>query len=221
MSSVLGSLPLALATDKVNELTTEVDVVPASIKDELMLRKISRDLFVTTKDQKVNSEMRTSIPDWDVLRNKIKKAIDDKLKLRLIRNVQQEQMNITHNNAKRVIVNYSEIGRSYKEDGSSNNCAKVFKVTKHSFLKDKGYELRMEKSIMSEHQLSYIEELDKAKLAKGCIARIIVNRKVEMVITIYFSTLTFVFKKTNNIFLFVFYRERTFPIVLQISTKSQ
>ena len=102
-------------------------------------------------------------------------------------------MTITHNNAKRVIVNYSEIGRSNKEDESSNNCAKVYKVTKHSFVKDKGYELRMEKSIMSEHQLSYIEELDKAKLAKGCIARMIVNRKVEMVITIYFSKVTFVF----------------------------
>ena len=199
----MGSLPLALATDKVNELTTEVDVVTASINDELMLRKISRDLFVATKDQKVNVEMRTSIPDWDVLRNKIKKAIDDKLKLRLIRNAQQEQMTITHNNAKRVIINYSEIGRSYKADGSSNNCAKVFKVTKHSFLKDKGYELRMEKSIMSEHQLSYIEELDKAKLAKGCIARMIVKRKVEMVITIYFSKLTFLFTKLT-IFCYLF-----------------
>ena len=134
-SSVMGSLPLALATDKVNELATEVDVVTASINDELVLRKISRDLFVATKDQKVNVEMRTSIPDWDVLRNKIKKAIDDKLKLRLIRNAQQEQMTITHNNAKRIIVNYSEIGRSYKEDGSSNNCAKVYKVTNHSFLR--------------------------------------------------------------------------------------
>ena len=112
-----------------------------------------------------------------------------------MRNAQQEQMTITHNNAKRVIVNYSEIGRPYKEDGSSNNCSKVFKVTKHYFLKDKGYELRMEKSIISEHQLSYIEELDKANLAKGCIARMIVKRKEEMVITIYFSKLTFVLKK--------------------------
>ena len=149
--------------------------------------------------------MRTSIPDWDVLRNKIKRTIDDKLKLRSIRNAQQEQMTITHNNAKRVIVNYSEIGRSYKEDGSSNNCAKVFKVTKHSFLKDKGYELRMKKSNMSEHQLSYIEELDKtkAKLVKGCIARMVVKRKVEMVNNIYSSTLTFLFTKLT-IFCYLF-----------------
>ena len=51
-------------------------------------------------------------------------------------------------------------------------------------LKDRGYELRIEKSIMSEHNLSYIEELDqtKAKLAKGCIARMVVKQKVEMVI---------------------------------------
>ena len=95
----MGSLPLALATDKVNELTTEVDVVTASKNDELMIRKISRDLFVTTKDQKVNSEMRTSIPDWDVLRNKIKKSIDEMLKLIFIINAQKELMTITHNNA--------------------------------------------------------------------------------------------------------------------------
>ena len=69
----MGSLPLALATDKVNDLTTEVDVVNASVNDELIFRKISRELFVTTKDQKVNSEMRTSIPAWDVLRKKNKK----------------------------------------------------------------------------------------------------------------------------------------------------
>ena len=96
-------------------------------------------------------------------------------------------MTITHNNAKRVIVNYSEIGRSYKEDESTNNCAKVYKVTKHYFLKDRGYELRMEKSSMSKHNLSYIEELDqtKAKLAKGCIARMVVKRKVEMVLNIF------------------------------------
>jgi len=194
-SSVMGSLPLALATNKVNDIAMEVDVVTVSINDELVLRKISRDLFVASKDQLINGDMRTSIPDWDVLRNKIKKSIDERLKLIFIRNAQKELMTITHNNAKRVIVNYSEIGRSFKEDGSRDNCTRVFKVTKYPFLKDIGYELRMEKSIMKELQLSYIEELDKAKLNKGCIARMIVTRKVEMVITVYFSKLTFVFKK--------------------------
>ena len=194
-SSVMGSLPLALATNKVNDIAMENDVVTVSINDELVLRKISRDLFVASKDQLINGEMRTSIPDWDVLRNKIKKTIFERLKLIFIINAQKELMTITHNNAKRVIVNYSEIGRSFKEDGSMDNCTRVYKVTKHPFLKDKGYELRMEKSIMKELQLSYIEELDKAKLNKGCIARMIVTRKVEMVITVYFSKLTFVFKK--------------------------
>ena len=48
-SSVMGSLPLALATNKVNDIAMENDVVTASINDDLMLRNISRDLFVATK----------------------------------------------------------------------------------------------------------------------------------------------------------------------------
>ena len=77
----MGSLPLALATNKVNDIAMEVDVVTVSINDELVIRKISRDLFVASKDQLINGEIRTSILDWDVLRNKIKKFNRRKVKI--------------------------------------------------------------------------------------------------------------------------------------------
>ena len=64
-----------------------------------------------------------------------------------------------------------------------NPIKKVFEVTKCKFKKDKGYELRIEESIMREHNLSYIDELEviQEKMFKGCIARMVTRRKVEMV----------------------------------------
>ena len=166
-----------------NDLCTESNVVTASVNDELKIRKISRELFLTTLGQKINSEMKKSVSDWQDLREKLKKTIADKLKLIFIKNAQEEKMICSHNEVNMVIVNYSEIGRSWKFDGSESNQAKVFQVTKNRFRKDNGYELRMEKSVMNEHNLSYIDELDesKAKLSKGCIVRMVTRRKVEMV----------------------------------------
>ena len=60
---------------------------------------------------------------------------------------------------------------------------KRFQVTKGKFKKDKGYEVRIEESIMRERNLSYIDELEgtTGKVFKGCIARMVTRRKVEMV----------------------------------------
>ena len=57
---------------------------------------------------------------------------------------------------------------------------------------------------MSEHNLSYIDELDesKAKLSKGCIARMVTRRKVEMVSNFCFSTIIFLFTTLTIFYLF-------------------
>ena len=92
-------------------------------------------------------------------------------------------MVVTHQNVSRVIVNYSEIGKSWKNDGSPSNQEKLNQVMTRNFKKDKGYEVRIEESVMREHNLSYIDELKgtKGKVFKGCIARMVTRRKVEMV----------------------------------------
>ena len=97
-------------------------------------------------------------------------------------------MVVSHQNVNRVIINYSEIGKSSKYDGSPSNQVKVFQVTKGKFKKDKGYEVRIEEIIMREHNLSYIDklELTTGKIFKGCIARMVTRRKVEMVIYFVF-----------------------------------
>ena len=67
---------------------------------------------------------------------------------------------MTHQNVNRVIVNYSEIGRSWKYDGSQSNQENMFEVTKCRFRKDRGYELRIGKSVICKHKLSSIEDLE-------------------------------------------------------------
>ena len=51
--------------------------------------------------------------DWEDLRRKVKKTIDDNLKLIFIRHTQEKKMIVTHSSVQRVIVNYSEIESLY------------------------------------------------------------------------------------------------------------
>ena len=74
-SSVMGSLPLAMAVTKVNDLCPEGDVVTASIENEFETRRISRELFLMVNEQKVNFELKKSVPDWEELRIKVKKRL--------------------------------------------------------------------------------------------------------------------------------------------------
>ena len=180
-SSVMGSLSMAVT--KVNDLCSDGDIVTASIENDSETRRISRELFLMVDGQKVNYKMKTSVPDWAELREKVKKTIDDYLKLIFIKYAQESRMVVTHQNVSRVIVNYSEIGKSWKNDGSPSNQEKLNQVMTKNFKKDKGYEVRIEESVMREHNLSYIDELKgtKGKVFKGCIARMVTRRKVEMV----------------------------------------
>ena len=180
-SSVMGSLSMAVT--KVNDLCSDGDIVTASIENDSETRRISRELFLMVDEQKVNYKMKTSVPDWAELREKVKKTIDDYLKLIIIKYAQESRMVVTHQNVSRVIVNYSEIGKSWKNDGSPSNQEKLNQVMTRNFKKDKGYEVRIEESVMREHNLSYIDELKgtKGKVFKGCIARMVTRRKVEMV----------------------------------------
>ena len=180
-SSVMGSLSMAVT--KVNDLCSDGDIVTASIENDSETRRISRELFLMVDGQKVNYKMKTSVPDWAELREKVKKTIDDYLKLVFIKYAQESRMVVTHQNVSRVIVNYSEIGKSWKNDGSPSNQEKLNQVMTKNFKKDKGYEVRIEESVMREHNLSYIDELKgtKGKVFKGCIARMVTRRKVEMV----------------------------------------
>ena len=70
-SSVMGSLPLTMAVTKANVLCSEGDVVTASIENEFETRRIFRELFLMVHEQKVNFELKKSVPDWEELRVKV------------------------------------------------------------------------------------------------------------------------------------------------------
>ena len=74
-SGVMGSLPLTMAVTKVNDLCSEGDVVTASIENDFETRRISRELFLMVNEQKVNFELKKSVPDWEELRIKVKKRL--------------------------------------------------------------------------------------------------------------------------------------------------
>ena len=57
-SSVMGSLPLAMAVTKVNDLCSEGDVATTSIENEFETRMLSRELFLMVNWQKVNFELK-------------------------------------------------------------------------------------------------------------------------------------------------------------------
>ena len=84
-SSVMGSLPLVMTVTKVIDLCYEGDVVTTSIENEFGRRKIPRELCLMVNRQKVNFELKKSVPDLEDLRIEVKKTIDDNLKLGFIK----------------------------------------------------------------------------------------------------------------------------------------
>ena len=51
----------------------------------------------------------------------------DNLELVFIKYTQQEKITVTHQNVNQVTVNYSDIGKSWKYDGSQSNQEKCLK----------------------------------------------------------------------------------------------
>ena len=62
-SSVIGSLPLAMAVTKVNDLCSEGDILTASIENDFETRRISRELLLMVNGQKINFELKKGAPD--------------------------------------------------------------------------------------------------------------------------------------------------------------
>ena len=84
-SSVKGSSPLVMAATKVNDLCSEGVVVTERIENEFETRNISRELFLIVNEEKVNFQLKKSVPDWEELRYMVKKTINNNLKLVLIK----------------------------------------------------------------------------------------------------------------------------------------
>ena len=72
--------------------------------------------------------LKIFLSDWEDLKRKVQKTIDNNLKLISMNYVQEGEMIITHSSVQRVTVNYSEIGRSWKNNESPSYLGKYMVV---------------------------------------------------------------------------------------------
>ena len=98
----------------------------------------------------------------------------------MIKETQKERLCISHEGAKRIVTSYKDIGRSFKDDGSEDNCRRIASIISGQFANETGYQADIEIEVMGELNLPY-PETDRNKL--GCISRIVTQRKVEIIST--------------------------------------
>ena len=54
--------------------------------------------------------------------------INDHLKVKMIKQAQKEMLCISHEDAKRIVTSYKDIGRSFNDDGSVDNSRRIASI---------------------------------------------------------------------------------------------
>ena len=168
---------LITVTNDVNKMCSPSAPISVSVDSNKKTREIAYDLFVTNK-QLVNWKMKGLVTDWGELKKKVMELINDHLKIKMIKQAQKERLSISYEGTKKLVTNYKEIGRSFKDDGSAENVRRINSIVIGQFTNDTTYQAEIEKEVMQKLNLSY-PEVDQTK--KGCISRLVTQRKVEMV----------------------------------------
>ena len=162
-------------TDIVIEPTNNNCLISTITLDE-NYELISKEYFIT-KDQKLNTELQGKYGEkWYDLKRKVNKQIDNTLKLMMILKSQEIGLSFSKGNgedSRTIIQTFNDIGSAWKCDASHEQATKINEVMHGSF--DGGYEFYMEANIMKELKIKYEDSITTA--TKGCIARMIVNRK--------------------------------------------
>ena len=168
---------LITVTNDVNKMCSPSAPISVSVDSNKKTREIAHDLFMTNK-QLVNWKMKELVTDWGELKKKVMELINDHLKIKMIKQAQKERLSISYEGTKKLVTNYKEIGRSFKDDGSAENVRRINSIVIGQFTNDTTYQAEIEKEVMQKLNLSY-PEVDQTK--KGCISRLVTQRKVEMV----------------------------------------
>jgi len=180
MSELLTASKMAeliTVTNDVNKMCSPSAPISVSVDSNKKTREIAYDLFMTNK-QLVNWKMKELVGDWGELKRQVMELINDHLKIKMIRQAQKERLCISYEGTKRLVTSYKDIGRSFKDDGSVENVRRIYSIVTGQFTNDTTYQAEIEKQVMRELNLSY-PEVDQTK--KGCISRLVTQRKVEMV----------------------------------------
>ena len=136
---------------------------------------IPKDYFLL-KLQRINTVMKKDDPDWEELKNKVQIQIDSELKDRMLKEAQKVGLRFGRDDRKFLVENFSEIGKSWKTDGSIENAQMINQVIYGIFDASQGYEYYLEKDIMSTLKLEYSDEIK----GTGCIAMMVTRRKADL-----------------------------------------
>ena len=102
--------------------------------------------------------------------------IDSELKDRMLKEAQKVGLRFGKDDRKFLVENFSEIGKSWKTDGSVENAQKINQVIYGIFDASQGYKDYLEKDIMSKLKLEYNDEIK----GRGCIAMMVTRQKADL-----------------------------------------
>ena len=153
----------------------EQDEPTALTEGDHDVKTIPKDYFLL-KTQRVNTERRDNDDDWIRLRKETGDVIDGLLKGAMVVEAQRINICMYTTGGEQVVNNFSEIGKAWKYDGSTETASKVNRALNGQFAEKKGYEYDIEKKVMQQIKVQYPHDA----MGKGCIAMMVVRRKSEL-----------------------------------------
>ena len=123
----------------------------------------------------------------------------------MITHAQKERLCITNQYVRRIITCYNDIGKSFKFDDSQENISRTASITSGQLSNNNGYQVSIERDVMRDLNLCY---LDVEQKITGCIARIVTQRKVEMVSKLFILNYLKLYMFTNYVY-YINYKQRT------------
>ena len=139
------------------------------------IKTIPKNYFLL-KTQRINTELRDTDEDWVRLRKATGDAIDGLLKGAIVLEAQRINLCYYSTGGAQLVNNFSEIGKAWKYDGSTETAKKVNRALNGQFAEKRGYEYDIEKTVMTKIKLQYPDD----EMGKGCIAMMVARRKSEL-----------------------------------------
>ena len=110
------------------------------------------------------------------LKIKVQSLIDSELKDGMVIEAQKLKLKYGKQYQTFLVENFSEIGKSWKMDGSVGNAQKINKIVHGTFDSSQGYEYYIEKDIMNKLKLEYSPDIK----GRGSIATLITRQKADL-----------------------------------------
>lgn len=159
-----------VTTAPMEEFTTITDSVK-SVSNKV----IPKDYFIT-KNQRVNKQMKEIDDEWEGLKYRVQSMIDSELKGRMLKEALAAGLTYGKEDKEFRVEKFTEIGKSWKLDGSVENAKKINRIVSGIFESSRGYEYYIETEIMNKLKLAYKKDMH----GRGCIACMVSRRRADL-----------------------------------------